>query len=74
MNRLVRWFAGMPLPLLIGLNALALMQILAMIAWVVWPKQFETIILLSMIGTLLVLASWVVVIIYEVQTGKKVGR
>jgi hypothetical protein len=74
MNRLVRWFAGMPLPLLLGLCALALFQLCVMIAFFVAPDQFELIGLLSMVGTLLVILGWVGVIIYEVVTGKKVGR
>ena len=74
MKALVKFFAGMPLPLLIGLTALAFMQLLVMIAFFIWPDQYVLLGYLSMLGTVLVLMGWLAVIFYELHTGKRVCR
>jgi hypothetical protein len=74
MKGLVRYLAKMPMPLLLGLFVMGLIQLAVMISWFIWPDQIDLIALLGSIGTLLVLCGWVIVIGYEQATGKKVGR
>ena len=62
------------MPLLLGLFALALIQLAVMVSWFIWPDQIALIALLGTVGSVLVLCGWVIVIGYEQATGKRVGR
>ena len=74
MKGLVKYLAGMPMPLLLGLTALALIQLGVIVSFLIWPEQLGVIALVATIAPMVVIAGWVIVIIYEQVTDKRVGR
>ena len=71
MRNLVNGIAKMPMPLLLGLLALVVAQLVSIVMILIWPDRLALISLVGLGFTVLVLLFWGGVIVWEQRTGRR---